>query len=140
MPLGIFDANLAQALAYAVAKANAALQRRIAAQAGATIWDYAQLVRSCGAPEWTDRRLSALARITIPAKNQPALAQHIVRSLCGVRCKPAKCLVLDLDKTLSGTVTGDDGIDGFSWEMTTPATYLSRSSALSSMSRTGAFS
>ena len=111
-PFGLFDANLPESVAYAVAKANACLRERINAHAGAAIWDYAGLVGASGAADWTDSRLWSLARIPVAAANQPCLAKHLARTLGAVRWKPAKCLVLDLDNTLWGGVIGDDGIEG----------------------------
>ncbi len=112
LPLGLFDANARDTLTYSVAQANAELRERITAEADAIIWDYAGLVRSCGAAAWTDRRLWSLARTPIAPAVQPRLAKHLTRTLCGVRRRPAKCLVLDLDNTIWGGVIGDDGMEG----------------------------
>ncbi len=112
LPLGIFDANVDGTLTYAMATANLRLRQRMADHGGVAVWDYAGLMRGRGAHEWTDRRLWALARVAVAARHQPALARHLVQTLCGVRRRSAKCLVLDLDNTLWGGVVGDDGIDG----------------------------
>ncbi len=112
LPLGIFDANVGEALTYAIQRANEELQRRVTSMAGVVLWDYAGLVRASGAGSWTDRRLWALGRIAVAAAHQPALARHLVRTVAGARQRPAKCLVLDLDNTLWGGVIGDDGVEG----------------------------
>lgn len=112
LPLGVFDANVANSLTYAFEESNRLLRDAVAAHADALIWDYAGLVRARGAAEWTDRRLWSLSRSPVSVKHQPALAKHLVRTLCGLLRPPAKCLVLDLDNTLWGGVVGDDGLEG----------------------------
>ena len=112
LPLGVFDANVPESLAHALARANMRLRERVAEFPDAAVWDYAGLVAAHGAANWTDRRLWALARIPVAAALQPALAAHLVRSAAGLLRKPAKCLVLDLDNTLWGGVVGDDGLAG----------------------------
>jgi len=112
LPFGAFDAHLAASLGYALDGLNRAVRDAVAARANAYVWDYAGLVRACGAAEWTDPRLWALARIAVAARHQPAAARHLARSLAAVRRPPAKCLVLDLDNTLWGGVIGDDGLSG----------------------------
>jgi FkbH-like protein len=112
LPLGVFDANLADSATHAFAQANRRLAAALGAHADAFVWDYAGLVRSQGAASWTDRRLLALARDPIAARQQPALARHLLRTLHALLRPPAKCLVLDLDNTLWGGVVGDDGLEG----------------------------
>lgn len=111
-PLGIFDANDADSLTHRVHALNRELARRMSAKAGVAVWDYADLVASRGATEWTDPRLWALARAPVSAVNQPALATHLMRSLRALVRPAAKCLVLDLDDTLWGGVVGDEGVSG----------------------------
>jgi FkbH-like protein len=112
LPLGVFDANLAESLAHAFARANMQLRAALADEAGAFVWDYAGLVTTHGTAQWTDRRLWALARIPVAAAMQPHLAKHLLRTVTGVLRPPAKCLVLDLDNTLWGGAIGDDGMSG----------------------------
>jgi FkbH-like protein len=108
----IFDANQAGSYTHRLNALNASLLERISARPGCVVWDYAGLVASCGAARWTDPRLWALARTPVAAANQPALAQHLVRTVRGVLRPASKCLVLDLDNTLWGGVIGDDGVGG----------------------------
>lgn len=112
MPLGVFDAFVGDSLTYALNRANRRLREVINSHSNAFVWDYAGLVCSRGAAEWTDPRLWALARIAISAQHQPALASHLVRTICGVLWPSAKCIALDLDNTLWGGVIGDDGMAG----------------------------
>ncbi len=112
MPLGVFEAHVGDSLTYALDRANRRLQEEIRSHPNAFVWDYAGLVRSRGTGEWTDPRLWALGRIAIAAQHQPALVRHLVRTICGVRHPPAKCLAVDLDNTLWGGVIGDDGMAG----------------------------
>lgn len=112
LPMGPFDANMVDGLTYAIAEANARLRDRVAQHGGSVIWDYHGLVRARGAEGWADPRLWALARIPVSAENQPHVARHLVRTLNGVRRRPAKALVLDLDNTLWGGILGDDGLEG----------------------------
>jgi HAD superfamily phosphatase (TIGR01681 family) len=112
LPLGIFDANVADSLTYALGRANQQLREVVDSFADAVIWDYAGLVRSRGTGNWTDPRLWALARMAVGPEHQPQLAQHLLRTLCAVLQRPAKCLVVDLDNTLWGGVVGDDGLEG----------------------------
>ncbi len=111
-PLGIFDANEATSLTHRLAEANRRLGAALADRTDAIVWDYAGLVRNRGAAEWTDRRLMALARTPVAGAQQPALARHLVRTLCALLRPPAKCLVLDLDNTLWGGAIGDEGLEG----------------------------
>jgi FkbH-like protein len=111
-PLGIFDANVAGSLTTGLAEANAALRERVTAIPNAAVWDYAGLVASRGAADWTDDRLLALARVAVAQKHQAAFAGHLSRALAAMLRPPAKCLVLDLDNTLWGGVIGDDGLAG----------------------------
>lgn len=112
IPLGPFDANVADSLTYALGKANQQLRDAVGSLANAVIWDYAGLVRARGSGRWTDPRMWALARMAVAPEHQPRLAQHLVRTLCAVLQRPAKCLVVDLDNTLWGGVVGDDGLEG----------------------------
>ncbi len=112
LPLGIFDANASRSVARSLAEGNERLYQRVAEMSDVVIWDYAGLVRSVGTERWADRRLWALGRIAVAISNQPVLASHLTRTLCGVWRTPAKCLILDLDNTLWGGVIGDDGIEG----------------------------
>ena len=111
-PLGPFDANVAESVTAAFARANALLRERLAAVASAYVWDYAGLVAAEGARRWTDPRLWALGRIAVASENQPAFAAHLARTIASATRTPAKVLVLDLDNTLWGGVIGDDGMDG----------------------------
>jgi FkbH-like protein len=111
-PLGPFDANVEESLTHGLAAANRQLVRRLASLGGATVWDFAGLVRICGTATVTDGRLWALARCPIAADHHPRLAAHLTRTVAGVVRAPAKCLVLDLDNTLWGGVIGDDGPGG----------------------------
>jgi FkbH-like protein len=112
LPLGVFDANVGDSLTYGLDRTNTLLWEVVDSQPNAFVWDYAGLVVNRGVADWTDPRLWALGRIAIAAHHQPALASHIVRTICGVRHPPAKCLALDLDNTLWGGVIGDDGMAG----------------------------
>jgi FkbH-like protein len=112
LPLGVFDANVGDALTYALAAANASLRDRLSTMPNVTVWDLAGLVRRVGTARWTDRRLWSMARVPVAAANQPALAAHLARSIRATQRPPAKCIVLDLDNTLWGGVIGDDGIGG----------------------------
>ena len=112
VPLGVFDANVTDSLTYAVARANQRLRKPVPAFPGAVIWDYAGVVRSGGAADWTAPRLWALARTAVAPTHQPVLARHLARALAALFHQPAKCLVVDLDNTLWGGVVGDDGLEG----------------------------
>lgn len=112
LPLGPFDANNPESLTHALAEANKALRDRVAAVPSVALWDWPGLIRSCGAAQWTDERLWALARVPVAQRHQPALAAHLARSLRAMLRPPAKCLVLDLDNTIWGGVIGDDGLGG----------------------------
>jgi FkbH-like protein len=111
-PLGPFDANVAESVTDAFARANATLRERLSAIPSAFVWDYAGLVRAEGARRWTDPRLWALGRIAVASEHQPAFAAHLARTVAGALRTPAKVLVLDLDNTLWGGVVGDDGMEG----------------------------
>lgn len=112
VPCGIFDANLADSLTHALARANVLLRERLGGLPDVYVWDYAGLVATHGTANWTDRRLWALARVPVAAAMQPHLAAHLLRTVAGATRRPAKCLVLDLDNTLWGGVVGDDGLSG----------------------------
>jgi FkbH-like protein len=109
---GVFDANRPGSYTHGLAALNQTLASRLATRAGTAVWDYAGLVASRGAARWTDPRLWALARMPVAAANQPAFAQHLIRTVLGMVRPPSKCLVLDLDNTLWGGVVGDDGPSG----------------------------
>ena len=111
-PLGPFDANVAESVTAAFARANAMLRERLAGVPSAFVWDYAGLVHAEGARRWTDPRLWALGRIAVASEHQPAFAAHLARTLASATRTPAKVLVLDLDNTLWGGVVGDDGMEG----------------------------
>jgi len=111
-PLGPFDANSSSSLAQALARAGESLRSKLSAVPGCVVWDYAGLVQAHGSLAWSDPRLWALGRIPVAARNQPALAGHLARTLHSLVRPSAKCLVLDLDNTLWGGVIGDDGIEG----------------------------
>lgn len=108
----VFDANLPGSLTYKVQALNRALQERVSKRGGCHLWDYAGLVASAGSARWTDPRLWALSRTPVSAANQPVLARHLARTLRGALKPAAKCLVLDLDNTVWGSVIGDDGVGG----------------------------
>jgi len=108
----VFDANFADGNAHTISRLNAMLCESVSDMAGVTIWDYAGLVNSRGALEWTDQRLWSIARQPISASNMPYAGAHLARTIRGVLNPRAKCLVLDLDNTLWGGAAGDDGLEG----------------------------
>ena len=111
-PLGPFDASSPNSLTHALAAANRQLAERLGDKPACHVWDYAGLVASRGAAEWTDPRLWALARTAVASKQQPHLAAHLLRTLKGTTTAAAKCLVLDLDQTIWGGAVGDLGVEG----------------------------
>ena len=111
-PLGPFDAGDPNGLTHRLAAHNAALAERVHGEAGVYLWDYAGLVHAAGSADWSDARLTLLARVTVGSHQQAVMARHLLRTLSALRRTPAKCLVLDLDNTLWGGVVGDDGLGG----------------------------
>lgn len=112
LPLGPFDADDPNGLTHRLAAHNVRLAQRARGTSGVHVWDYAGLVRECGAASWSDSRLQLMARMTVGSEHLPAMARHLLRTITALRRPTAKCLVLDLDNTLWGGVVGDDGIEG----------------------------
>ncbi len=108
----VYDGGRNDGIANLVSTANADLSKRLAGMPDVFVWDYAGLVRSRGASDWTDSRLWHLARQPIAGQNLPYAAAHLARTLAGTVFPRIKCLVLDLDNTLWGGVAGEDGISG----------------------------
>lgn len=111
-PHGVLDAAVPGSLTHRLNEANARLAEALHPIAGATVWDYAGLVARCGAREWSDPRMKALARYPVAQAMAPFLAEHLARSVSAVVHPRAKCLVLDLDYTLWGGAVGDVGMSG----------------------------
>lgn len=111
-PLSVFEAGDPDSLTHRLNELNRELARRTRDLSGALVWDYAGLVGSHGAADWTDARLWALSRSPVAARHLPALASHLLRSVRGALRPRAKCLVVDLDDTLWGGAIGDEGIGG----------------------------
>ncbi|MFV0277946.1 MAG: HAD-IIIC family phosphatase [Parahaliea sp.] len=74
--------------------------------------DVASLAHSVGVENWFDERDWYLSRTPIASTMFALYADHIARTIAGIRGKSAKCLVLDLDNTLWAGVIGDDGLNG----------------------------
>lgn len=108
----LFAANFEDGPSQVIGNANAELAKRMAATADVSIWDYAGLVASRGASNWTDQRLWYLARQPVAGTNLPHAAAHLARTIAGTLFERVKCLALDLDNTLWGRAAGDDGIEG----------------------------
>jgi len=76
------------------------------------VLDIEKLLANCGKAAAADEKMRYLAKMTIPAKVMPSLAQELMRYIRPAMGMTRKCLVLDLDNTLWGGVLGEDGIEG----------------------------
>lgn len=74
--------------------------------------DSEKVLTACGKHAVGDEKMRYLAKMVIPEKALPELAQELMRYIKPALGLTKKCLVLDLDNTLWGGILGEDGLEG----------------------------
>ncbi|MCU1250745.1 MAG: HAD-superfamily phosphatase subfamily [Edaphobacter sp.] len=79
---------------------------------GDVLLDVAGLAETVGLADWHDAQQWDMAKFPFSDQLIPLYADHVARTIAGMRGKSAKVLILDLDNTVWGGVIGDDGLEG----------------------------
>jgi FkbH-like protein len=76
---------------------------------GDVLLDVAGLAETVGLADWHDTQQWDMAKFPFSDQLIPLYADHVARTIAGMRGKSGKVLILDLDNTVWGGVIGDDG-------------------------------
>ena len=135
---GVLDLQIETSQLEAIQSVNRELRRIAQQHRGVYVLDYDNLVARHGRLFWQDERKLLTVRLPIAAHGLIHLANEWLRFLVPLSGQMAKALVVDLDNTLWGGVTGEDGMTGIKLGPEYPgAAYQSLQRALLDLSRRG---
>ena len=92
-----------------------AINRELAARClahGDVLLDVAGLAETVGLANWHDMQLWNMGKLPFASELIPLYADHVARVVAAIRGKSRRVLILDLDNTVGGGVTGDEGPAG----------------------------
>jgi FkbH-like protein len=117
---GILDAQDPLRQLHSIRRLNGRLVELARSVEGVYIVDLELLRSIVGFERWTDRRYWYLARAPFSRDACRLLSAEYLKFFRALRGKSKKCLVLDCDNTLWGSIVGEDGLAGIRLGTTFP--------------------
>lgn len=110
--LGLYDSYADPGLSEVIYVLNHRMRELTQLYTGVYVFDYYRVVSRVGASHWVDRKLWLLANTPIAPSHYLYFANEWAAFMNCLLGRRKKCIVLDMDNTLWGSILGEDGIEG----------------------------